>query len=104
MKFQEIKKEIHRIAKIQDPQKALDEIRKLDYELFEKPKIKKPTKRGRFYYFYSVKGYDNKGKEIMGPSIGKMLIEDYEIKKEIIEQLRLEGNIQELKKKYLEQY
>ncbi len=98
MKFQEVKEEIHRIAKVQDPQKALDEIRELDYELFEKPKIKKPIKQGRFYYFYMVKGYNNKGKEIMGPSIGKILIEDYEVKQEIIEKLREEGNIQELKK------
>ncbi len=103
MKFQEVKDEIHKIAKIQDPQKALDEIRKLDYELFEKPKIKKPTKQGRFYYFYSVKGYDNRGHEIMGPSIGKMLIANYEAKKEIVEKLRAEGNIQELRK-FLEQY
>ncbi len=103
MKFQEVKEEIHRIAKIQDPQNALNEIIKLDYELFEKPKIKKPTKRGRFYYFYSVKGYDNRGHEIMGPSIGKMLIANYTAKNDIIEQLRKEGNIPELKK-YLEQY
>ncbi|KKK67986.1 hypothetical protein LCGC14_2948620, partial [marine sediment metagenome] len=46
MKFQEVKEEIHRIAKVQDPQKALNEIRELDYELFEKPKIKKPIKQG----------------------------------------------------------
>ncbi len=103
MKFQEVKEEIHRIAKIQDPQNALHEIRKLDYELFEKPKIKKPTKQGRFFYFYSIKGYDNRGHEIMGPSIGKMLIQNYEKNKEIIENLRKEGNIGELQK-YLDQY
>jgi hypothetical protein len=103
MKFQEVKEEIHRIAKIQDPENALEEIRKLDYELFEKPKIKKPTKQGRFYYFYSIEEYNSKGKEIMGPSIGKMLIPDYEKNKEIIEKLRKEGNLQELQN-YLEQY
>ncbi|KKM67391.1 hypothetical protein LCGC14_1471610 [marine sediment metagenome] len=74
-----------------------------NYELFEKPKIKKPTKQGRFYYFYSVKSYDNRGHEIMGPSIGKMLVPNYEKNKKLIENLRKEGNIEELQK-YLNQY
>lgn len=103
MKFPEIKKEIHRIAQINDPQKALEEIRNLDYEIFSKPKIKSRTKRGNYYYFYEILKYNSKGREILGPSVGRMSILEYEKNHEVIEKLRKEGNIPELKK-YLDQY
>ena len=103
MKFPEIKEEIHRIAQINDPQKKLEEIRKLDYEIFRKPKIKSRTKRGNYYYFYEILKYNSRGREILGPRVGRILVPDYEKNHEIIEKLRKEGNIQELKK-YLEQY
>ncbi|MHA1414179.1 MAG: hypothetical protein ACTSO4_16370 [Promethearchaeota archaeon] len=103
MKFQEVKKEIHRIAKIEDPSKAQDEIKLLDYHLHKRPKIKTPIKRGRYYYFYIIEKYDKKGYEKLGPKIGRMLTDNFEKNKSTIEKLRKEGKIEELKK-YLEQY
>ena len=96
MKFHEVKNEILRIVQISDPLKVVEEVKKLHYELFERPKIKRPVKRGNFYYFYLIKRYDNKGHEIMGKNLGRIPIQDYEKNEEIIEQHRKAGNIEEL--------
>ncbi|KKN37586.1 hypothetical protein LCGC14_0761920 [marine sediment metagenome] len=98
MKFQEVKNEILRIAQISDPLKVVEEVKKLHYELFERPKIKRPVKRGNFYYFYLIKSYDKKGHEILGKKLGRISIQDYEENEEIIEQYRKAGNIEKLQK------
>ncbi len=98
MKFHEVKNEILRIVQISDPLKVVEEVKKLHYELFERPKIKRPVKRGNFYYFYLIKSYDRKGNEIIEKNLGRISIQDYEENEDVIEQSRKAGNIEELQK------
>ena len=97
MRFEKVKKEIRRIAKIKDAQKCQDAVKELDYSVNEKKKIKR-VHRGNYHYFYEVLGYDNKGKENLGPQLGNISDSTYQIHEKEIEELRLSGEIEELKK------
>ena len=95
MRFENVKEEIRRIAIIEDPQKCQSEVRELDYILHEKPKIKKITRKN-YYDFYEVKGYDERGHEILGPHLGSIPGEIYKNNEKQIEKSRVKGALEEL--------
>ena len=101
MRFEKVKKEIKRIAKIKNAQKCQDAVKELDYSVNEKKKIKK-VHRGNYHYFYEVFGYDNKGKENLGPRLGIISDAIYQIHEKEIEELRIKGALKQLDELYFE--
>ena len=97
MRFEKVKKEIRRIARIKDAQKCQDAVKELDYSVNEKKKIKR-VHRGNYHYFYEVLSYDSKGNEKIGPLLGNISDSEFQIHDSEIEELRKLGKIEELKK------
>jgi len=100
LKFKEVKSEITRIAKIEDPNVCQKEVRNLD-KILNAPKVRK-IKRSTYYDLYTVIVYYDKvkarGSETPDKKLGKISFEEYEKKKTIIDDLIKKGNIEELKK------
>ena len=101
MRLKEIKAEIHRIANLNDSQKALEEIKEWDKQV-SKPKVG-ARKRGNYYYFYEVEIYYNpevkaKRERVIG-KLGRIQIDDYEKNKDKIKKMGKEELIG-----FLEQY
>ncbi|MFW9972793.1 MAG: hypothetical protein ACFFDF_21585 [Candidatus Odinarchaeota archaeon] len=96
-----VKKEISRIANLKDPEKALEELKKLDQKV-NGPKIK-TRKRGNYIYFYVMNTfYDSsvkEGRRKIKEKLGRISIEKFESNKKKIKEMSSE----ELKN-YLEKY
>ena len=95
MRFEKVKKEIRRIARIKNAQKCQDAVKELNYNVNEKKKIKR-VHRGNYHYFYEVLGYDSRGHENLGPQLGNISDSDYQIHDDEIEALRKLGKTKEL--------
>ena len=102
LRFENVKKELSKISKIEDITLRLKKYDELTYLVNEKAKIKR-VKTGNYFYFYPIIKYSNRGNPKLDASIGRISIRNFELHKGIIEKLRNEGNIEELQK-YLDQY
>jgi tRNA nucleotidyltransferase/poly(A) polymerase len=105
MKFEDAKKEISKIARLENGNEALHQVRNLD-ERINRPKIQKRL-QGNYLYFYIVQiEYRSEVKhtreKIVG-TLGRIEKQKYLENKKIIDALQREGNKQELTK-WLEQY
>jgi len=102
MQFSEVKKEISRIAQIEDSKETQIEVRDLDFRLNKEPKIK-VVKRGSYYYFYRVEYYFDSsvhhGREDIKESLGHLSVEVYEENKERIDLMGYKELKEYLKKK-----
>jgi len=101
LKFAEVKKEISKIAAIENSDLCQEEIKKLDRKLHA-AKIKK-VKRGNYYYFYEIEYYFDKivqhSRERVIENLGRIETSDYDRDKSKIDRMKKS----ELKN-YLEQY
>lgn len=98
MKFENVKKEISRIAKINSPEECQKELRNLDYELNKRMKIKRIERGFNWVYYYKILGYKSNGSENLAKKpLGKISSEFYNKHKEFLEMLRKEGNLEDLK-------
>ncbi|HEC92887.1 MAG TPA: hypothetical protein ENI51_07865 [Candidatus Atribacteria bacterium] len=100
MKIDDIKKEIKRILDIAETDiiAAIDELKKL----YENLGIKiKKTRKGNYYYFYLIRYYYDKEKrhsrEKIIEQLGMIDVERYELNKDVIEKLRKDVMVKELK-------
>ncbi|MFX0132060.1 MAG: hypothetical protein ACFFDN_00310 [Candidatus Hodarchaeota archaeon] len=93
-KFNDVKKKIDNLAKEENCPKLKKGVRELHTFIHTYPfhKIIQPKK----VIFHEIIGYKD-GTEILGKRLGYISRIDYEQNKEIIEKLRKEGNIEELK-------
>ena len=95
-KFDDVKKKIENLVDEENCDKLKRKVKEL-YTFIETYPIKKATRK-TYIDFYEVLGYDSEGNEIYGSKLGKISRESYEKNKEIIEKLRKDANIKELKK------
>jgi hypothetical protein len=104
MKFEDIKKEISQIAKLDCPE-ALQRMKHLD-ERINSPKIQKRL-RGNYQYFYEVqieyRPEVRHSREKVIENLGRIEKQAYLENKKTLDMLQKEGNKEELIK-YLEQY
>jgi len=98
MRFEKIKDEISRIAKIESLEECQKEVRDLDYKVNKKTKIKKVL-RGNYYYFYVYSNEPGK-KENLQEKLGRIHKEEFS---QEIESFRRSGKVKELKAN-LEEY
>jgi len=101
LKFNEVKREISRIAAIEDPDVCQDEIKKLNKKLGA-AKIKK-VKQGDYYYFYEIEYYYDSeaqhSRERVLEKLGRIEISEYKKSRALITMMKKS----ELKN-FLEQY
>jgi len=99
LRFEKVKKEISKIAKIISPKKTQEEVRKLDYNLNIKMKIKRIERGYNWVYYYKILGYDDRGHEILSEvSLGRIKTDFYNKNKNYLERLRKAGDLEKLKK------